>query len=123
MAIRVVARIRPRQAGEMGQDVIVSTGTATASASATAASKGPMNEEGGCRRTSRGGPATLVRIPSPKNENEDFTFQFSGVYDEFASQQVVFDQEGLFWGVFLLREEFAILVLDLYRFLIFMMIM
>lgn len=91
MAIRVVARIRPRQAGEAGQDIIVTTAPATATSTAS-------SNEGGERTTSSGAPATttLVKIPSPKNENEDFTFQFSSVYDQFASQQVIFDQEGWF---------------------------
>ena len=93
MAIRVVARIRPRQANELGQDIIVTTATATA----TSISKACRSEEGGDCITTSGAPTpTLVRIPSPKNENEDFTFQFSGVYDEGASQQVIFDREGWF---------------------------
>ena len=106
MAIRVVARIRPRQADEVGQDIIVTTATAPAVATeklkgiGTSISTASSVEESNFV-TSNGGPATtLVRIPSPKNENEDFTFQFSRVYDEFASQQEIFDQEGwLFYGI------------------------
>lgn len=89
MAIRVVARIRPRQANELGQDIIVTT------ASATTISTASRDEEGGdCVAISSAPAPTQVRIPSPKNENEDFTFQFSSVYDEVTSQQVIFDREG-----------------------------
>lgn len=73
MAIRVVARIRPIQANELDKDVIVSTASA----------------EGGSSSQ-----PTLVEIPSSKNENEKFTFQFSRVYDELATQQSIFDNEG-----------------------------
>lgn len=64
MAIRVVARIRPQHSHELGKDVIVS-----------AASK------------------FSVKVPNPKNEGEDFTFQFSSVYDKDTSQQQIFDNE------------------------------
>lgn len=74
MAIRVVARIRPQQANESEKDVIVSAASV---------------EDGSPSQP------TLVRIPSPKNENENFTFQFSGVYDGLATQQSIFDNEGL----------------------------
>lgn len=72
MGIRVVARIRPQQSHELGKDVIVSTAS-------NAESEQP----------------TLVKIPNPKNESEDFTFQFSSVYDHTANQQQIFDNEGL----------------------------
>ena len=73
MGIRVIARIRPQQQHELGKDVIVSTASNTESAS---------------------DQPTLVKIPNPKNESEDFTFQFSGVYDHTATQQQIFDNEG-----------------------------
>lgn len=73
MAIRVVARIRPIQANELDKDVIVSTASA----------KGGFSNQ-----------HTLVKIPSSKNENENFTFQFSSVYDGLATQQSIFDNEG-----------------------------
>lgn len=73
MAIRVVARIRPIQANELDKDVIVSTASAESSFS---------------------NQPTLVKIPSSKNENENFTFQFSSVYDGLATQQSIFDNEG-----------------------------
>ncbi|KAK4694901.1 hypothetical protein P7C71_g2756, partial [Lecanoromycetidae sp. Uapishka_2] len=71
MAIRVVARIRPRQSHELGKDVIVST------ANYQSDSLQP----------------TLVKVPNPRNEAEDFTFQFSSVYDDTATQQQIFDNE------------------------------
>jgi hypothetical protein len=80
MAIRVVARIRPQQASELDKDVIV-----------TAA--GASSDSG---LPSSAAPPTLVKIPSPKNENESFTFQFSSVYDQYATQQAIFDNEGRF---------------------------
>lgn len=36
---------------------------------------------------------SVVRIPSPKNEAESFSFQFSSVYEQDASQQQLFDAE------------------------------
>ena len=73
MAIRVVARIRPKQLSELGKDAILSTVSKT-----EASDQQP----------------TLVKIPNPKNEAEDFTFQFSSVYDHTATQQQIFDNEG-----------------------------
>ncbi|KAL9129741.1 MAG: hypothetical protein Q9217_001899 [Psora testacea] len=67
MCIRVVARVRPQQKSELNKDVIVATAS---------------SEE-----------AAVVKIPNPKNESEMFSFQFSGVYDQTATQQVFFDQE------------------------------
>lgn len=71
MGIRVVARIRPQQQHELDTDVIV---TAVENDS--------------------GDPSTLVKVPSHKNDNEVYTFAFSGVYDQLASQQSIFDNEG-----------------------------
>lgn len=36
----------------------------------------------------------VVRIPNPKNEGEEYAFQFNGVYDAEVSQQELFDAEG-----------------------------
>ncbi|MCJ1468905.1 hypothetical protein MMC07_007535 [Pseudocyphellaria aurata] len=70
MGIRVVARIRPQQQHELVTDVIV---TAVENDS--------------------GDPPTLVKIPSHKNVHEVYTFAFSSVYDQLASQQSIFDNE------------------------------
>ena len=72
MGIRVVARIRPQQRHELEKDVIVST------ASENDTSPHP----------------TILKIPNPKNEGEDFSFQFSSVYDQTSTQQEIFDNEG-----------------------------
>jgi hypothetical protein len=71
MSVRVVARVRPLLAQELDKDIIV-----------TAAS------------TEDGKPNTLVRIPSPKNEAEEFTFAFNSVYDQPTTQEELFSAEG-----------------------------
>ena len=71
MTIRVVARIRPIDQTELDKDIIV---------------KVAGND---------GKSSTLVKIPNPKNEHEDFTFQFSSVYSGAAEQQEIFDNEGV----------------------------
>lgn len=72
MTIRVVARIRPQQQSELGKDVIVSSATI-------------------CESLAQ---QTLVKIPNPRNEAQDYTFQFSSVYDKHSTQQQLFDHEG-----------------------------
>lgn len=69
MSIRVVARIRPLLKAEIEKDVIV-----------TAA--GDSEER------------KIVRIPNPKNEAELYSFQFSNVYDQTATQANIFENEG-----------------------------
>lgn len=76
MTIRVVARIRPQQNNELDKDIIVT------------AARNNIDDESSDPRPS------LVKIPSHKNNNEIYTFQFSSVYDEFATQQAIFDNEG-----------------------------
>lgn len=73
MAIRVVARIRPPNPQESDKDVIVATARNDIDALT---------------------PPTLVKIPSHKNDNEIYIFSFSSVYDQLASQQSIFDNEG-----------------------------
>ncbi|KAI0123751.1 kinesin-II 95 kDa subunit [Xylariales sp. AK1849] len=70
MSVRVVARIRPLLAQELDKDVIVSAGS-----------------------TDDGKPNTLVKIPSPKNEAEEFTFAFNSVYDQPTTQEELFSAE------------------------------
>lgn len=74
MSVRVVARIRPLLKLELDKDSIV-----------TAAPAG--NETVGS--------PTVVRIPNPKNEGEHFSFQFNSVYDQEATQQDIYDYEGV----------------------------
>jgi hypothetical protein len=37
----------------------------------------------------------VVRLPSPKNDAESFSFQFSSVYEQDATQQQLFDAESM----------------------------
>lgn len=74
MSVRVVARIRPLLKAELGKDVIV-----------TAESAGSEMDSS----------PTVVRIPNPKNEGESYTFQFNSVYEQAATQQQIFENEGM----------------------------
>jgi hypothetical protein len=73
MSVRVIARVRPLLKSENEKDAIVEAIGADAGSNAR---------------------ASIVKIPNPKNFSEDFTFQFSGVYDQQATQQELFDAEG-----------------------------
>ncbi len=73
MSVRVVARIRPLLKSELTNDTVVS-----ACSSDGDDSKRP----------------TIVRIPNPKKNSEVFNFQFNSVYEDHASQQEIFDNEG-----------------------------
>ncbi|KAK8113959.1 kinesin family member 22 [Apiospora kogelbergensis] len=70
MSVRVVARIRPLLEKELDKDIIVHAAS-----------------------TEDGKPTTLVRIPSPKNGAEEFTFAFNSVYDQETSQEDLFTAE------------------------------
>ncbi|OAA73616.1 kinesin family protein [Cordyceps fumosorosea ARSEF 2679] len=70
MSVRVVARIRPLLDGEHEKDIIVRADTAEA-----------------------GKPNTIVKIPSPKNGAEDFSFAFNSVYDQSTSQETLYNSE------------------------------
>ena len=37
----------------------------------------------------------IVRIPNPKNESEEFSFTFNGVYDMGTTQEELFTNEGM----------------------------
>jgi len=67
----VVARIRPLLDKELDRDTIVRAESSV-----------------------EGKPANLVRIPNPKNESEEFSFTFNGVYDMGTSQEELFTNEG-----------------------------
>ena len=73
MSVRVVARIRPLLKHELDKDTIV-----TAESTSDDSSKSRP---------------TIVRIPNPKTESESFSFQFSSVYEQEATQQDLFDAE------------------------------
>ncbi|KAJ4286006.1 hypothetical protein N0V88_008157 [Collariella sp. IMI 366227] len=70
MSVRVVARIRPLLEKELDKDVIVRAG-----------------------RVDEAKPLTVVKIPSPKNENEEFSFAFNSVYDRATTQEELFTAE------------------------------
>ncbi|KAF3354537.1 40S ribosomal protein S6-B [Verticillium dahliae VDG1] len=70
MSVRVVARIRPLLPKELDKDTIVTADS-----------------------TEEGKPATLVKIPNPKNESEEFSFAFNSVYDQAATQEALFASE------------------------------
>ncbi|KAF3010988.1 hypothetical protein E8E13_010624 [Curvularia kusanoi] len=70
MSVRVVARIRPLLKQELDKDTIVTAETLEGEST-----------------------PTVVRLPSPKNDAESFSFQFSSVYEQDASQQQLFDAE------------------------------
>ena len=70
MSVRVVARIRPLLKTEIERDCIV-------------------------KASGDDSKPNIVKIPNPKNEGEDFSFQFNGVYDRDAGQQELFDGEGM----------------------------
>lgn len=71
MSVRVVARIRPLLDKELDKDTIVSADS-----------------------TEEGRHATLVKIPNPKNESEEFSFAFNSVYDQQTTQEELFTAEG-----------------------------
>lgn len=71
MSVRVVARVRPLLKSELDKDVIVTV---------------DITEEGRA--------PNVVKIPSPKNAAEEFTFAFNSVYDQQTSQEELFSAEG-----------------------------
>jgi hypothetical protein len=71
MSVRVVARIRPLLGDELDKDVIVTVDS-----------------------TEEGRAPNVVKIPSPKNAAEEFTFAFNSVYDQPTSQEELFTAEG-----------------------------
>lgn len=72
MSVRIIARIRPVSKSELDKDVVVQAGC----------SHGESQP-------------TIVRMPNPRNEGEEFSFQFNSVYDSAATQQDIFDGEGM----------------------------
>ena len=70
--LAVVARIRPLLDKELDKDTIV-----------RAESSGD------------GKVMNIVRIPNPKNEAEEFSFTFNGVYDMETTQEELFTNEGM----------------------------
>ncbi|KAL7932470.1 kinesin domain-containing protein [Trichoderma chlorosporum] len=70
MSVRVVARLRPLLAQELDKDIIVRTDSVE-----------PEK------------PPTIVKIPNPRNESEEFSFTFNGVYGSETTQETLFTSE------------------------------
>lgn len=75
MSVRVVARIRPLLDDELERDVIVHA-----------------DSKDGTRTTGKAN--NIVKIPNPKNDSEEFSFAFNGVYDQDTNQEDLFTAEG-----------------------------
>lgn len=88
MSVRVVARVRPLLKSERELDVILRTGSSNQACDKT-------SSQGKGALAALRDRDNLVRIPNPKNEGEEYSFQFNAVYDAEASQQELFDAEGL----------------------------
>lgn len=88
MSVRVVARVRPLLKTEREIDVIVRTGS-----SAPAETKS-QSVAGDRKLAALRDRDNVVRIPNPKNGGEEYTFQFSAVYNAEVAQQELFDAEG-----------------------------
>ncbi|KAL5045218.1 hypothetical protein BDW71DRAFT_184481 [Aspergillus fruticulosus] len=89
MSVRVVARVRPLLKSERDVDIILHTGSKhTLPSKADRESSQATSKLAALRDRD-----TIVRIPNPKNENEEYSFQFNAVYDANASQQELFEAE------------------------------
>ncbi|EGR49096.1 kinesin-like protein [Trichoderma reesei QM6a] len=72
MSVRVVARLRPLLAQELEKDIIVRTDSVEPDK-----------------------PPTIVKIPNPRNEAEEFSFTFNGVYGSETTQETLFTAEAV----------------------------
>jgi hypothetical protein len=90
MSVRVVARVRPLLKSERELDIILRTGSSTQAVP----SKGDKQSSQDKKLAALRDRDTIIKIPNPKNENEEYSFQFNAVYDADASQQELFDAEG-----------------------------
>ncbi|KAE8150438.1 P-loop containing nucleoside triphosphate hydrolase protein [Aspergillus avenaceus] len=89
MSVRVVARVRPLLKSERELDVILRTGASTQAVPTKTEKQTSQDKKLAALRDRD----TLVRLPNPKNENEEYSFQFNAVYDADATQQDLFDAE------------------------------
>lgn len=90
MSVRVVARVRPLLKSERDLDVILRTGASVGAAE----TKSRESLNGDRKLAALRDRDNVVRIPNPKNEGEEYTFQFNAVYDADVTQQELFDAEG-----------------------------
>ena len=104
MSVRVVARVRPLLKSERETDVILRTGSAADSKSRQS-TIGDKSEKSDKKLAALRNRDNVVRIPNPKNEGEEYAFQFNGVYDAQVSQQELFDAEG---GLLFRRHRVAL---------------
>ncbi|KAL3429668.1 P-loop containing nucleoside triphosphate hydrolase protein [Aspergillus tetrazonus] len=89
MSVRVVARVRPLLKSERDVDIILHTGSKhTLPNKAERESSQATSKLAALRDRD-----TIVRIPNPKNENEEYSFQFNAVYDANVTQQELFEAE------------------------------
>ncbi|OQE43478.1 hypothetical protein PENCOP_c003G05701 [Penicillium coprophilum] len=94
MSVRVVARIRPLLQTEREADVILRTGSsAIADSKSRQSIVGDKGDKSDKKLAALRDRDNVVRIPNPKNEGEEYAFQFNGVYDAEVSQQELFDAE------------------------------
>ncbi|KAE8163630.1 P-loop containing nucleoside triphosphate hydrolase protein [Aspergillus tamarii] len=89
MSVRVVARVRPLLKSERELDIILRTGSTTQTAPSKTEKQSSQEKKLAALRDRD----TIVRIPNPKNENEEYSFQFNAVYDSDSTQQELFDAE------------------------------
>ncbi|CAG8026126.1 unnamed protein product [Penicillium salamii] len=95
MSVRVVARVRPLLNTERDLDVILRTGSsAPTDSKSRLSSLGDKTDKTDKKLASLRDRDNVVRIPNPKNEGEEYAFQFNGVYAAEVSQQELFDAEG-----------------------------
>ncbi|KAJ5532949.1 hypothetical protein N7494_009501 [Penicillium frequentans] len=87
MSVRVVARVRPLLKAERELDIILRTGASSAPVDLKQSANGDRKLAALRDRDN------VVRIPNPKNEGEEYTFQFNAVYDADVAQQELFDAE------------------------------
>ncbi|KMU76311.1 kinesin-2 subunit [Coccidioides immitis RMSCC 3703] len=91
MSVRVVARIRPLLKTEREIDIILRPGASNP----TLPSAAKSSDENTTLKTQKDicDRPNVVRIPNPKNEGEQYSFQFNSVYDDTVGQQEFFDAE------------------------------
>ncbi|KAJ9492483.1 hypothetical protein VN97_g743 [Penicillium thymicola] len=93
MSVRVVARIRPLLNSEREADVILRTGSSATDSKSRQSIIADKSDKSDRKLAALRDRDNVVRIPNPKNEGEEYAFQFNGVYDADVSQQELFDAE------------------------------
>ncbi|KAF7525660.1 hypothetical protein PCG10_004651 [Penicillium crustosum] len=93
MSVRVVARIRPLLKSEREADVILRTGSSATDSKSRHSIIGDKSDKSDRKLAALRDRDNVVRIPNPKNEGEEYAFQFNSVYDAEVSQQELFDAE------------------------------